>query len=94
MSSYYGGHAPSLTALAPGINSNFFWLFIFIAVATAAISGVLIGLPVLKLKGDYLAIVTLGLGEVIRVFANNLTKYTNGPQGITSITTAPRFLAR
>ena len=89
VSSYYGGHAPALTALASGINSNFFWLFIFIAVATAAISGVLIGLPVLKLKGDYLAIVTLGLGEVIRVFANNLTKYTNGPQGITSITTAP-----
>ncbi|ULH15786.1 branched-chain amino acid ABC transporter permease [Deinococcus sp. KNUC1210] len=89
VSSYYGAHAPSLTALATGINPNFFWLFIFIAVATAAISGVLIGLPVLKLKGDYLAIVTLGLGEVIRVFANNLTKYTNGPQGITSITTAP-----
>ncbi|WP_425147420.1 ABC transporter permease subunit [Deinococcus sp.] len=89
ITSYYGGHPAALTALANGINSNFFWLFIFIAVGTAAISGVLIGLPVLKLKGDYLAIVTLGLGEVIRVFANNLTKYTNGPQGITSVTTAP-----
>ncbi len=89
ITSYYGGHPQSLAALSGGVNANFFWLFIILAVAAAAIVGVLIGLPVLKLKGDYLAIVTLGLGEVIRVFANNLTKYTNGPQGITSITTAP-----
>ena len=86
---YYGGHPAALTALAGGINANFFWLFVILAVAVAAVVGVLIGLPVLKLKGDYLAIVTLGLGEVIRVFANNLTKYTSGPQGISSITTAP-----
>ena len=86
---YYNGHAAALSALATGINPNFFWLFIILAVAVAAIAGVLIGLPVLKLKGDYLAIVTLGLGEVIRVFANNLTKYTSGPQGISTITTAP-----
>ena len=86
---HYSARPAALTSLAGGVDPNFFWLFIFIAVGTAAISGVLIGLPVLKLKGDYLAIVTLGLGEVIRVFANNLTKYTNGPQGITSVTTAP-----
>ncbi|MFC4453111.1 branched-chain amino acid ABC transporter permease [Deinococcus sonorensis] len=86
---YYTGHPAGLTGLTGGLNPNFFWLFIILAVAAAAIVGVLIGLPVLKLKGDYLAIVTLGLGEVIRVFANNLTKYTNGPQGITSITAAP-----
>ncbi|MGY2892377.1 branched-chain amino acid ABC transporter permease [Deinococcus sp. UYEF24] len=89
VTSYYNGHPASLSVLATGINPNFFWLFIILAVAVAAISGVLIGLPVLKLKGDYLAIVTLGLGEVIRVFANNLTKYTSGPQGISSVTTAP-----
>lgn len=86
---YYGGHPQSLAALSGGVNANFFWLFLILAVVAAAIVGVLIGLPVLRLKGDYLAIVTLGLGEVIRVFANNLTKYTNGPQGITSVTTAP-----
>jgi len=89
ITSYYSGHAAALVSLANGVNPNLFWLFIVLAVAAAAIVGVLIGLPVLKLKGDYLAIVTLGLGEVIRVFANNMTKYTNGPQGITSITTAP-----
>jgi branched-chain amino acid transport system permease protein len=86
---YYTGSPAALDALVNGINPNFFWLFIILAVAVAAIVGVLIGLPVLKLKGDYLAIVTLGLGEVIRVFANNLTKYTSGPQGINAITTAP-----
>ncbi len=89
ITAYYTGHAAALTALATGVNPNFFWLFIILAVAVAAIVGVLIGLPVLKLKGDYLAIVTLGLGEVIRVFANNLTKYTSGPQGISTITSAP-----
>lgn len=86
---YYTGQPARLDALATGINPNFFWLFVILAIAVAAVVGVLIGLPVLKLKGDYLAIVTLGLGEVIRVFANNLTKYTSGPQGISSIQTAP-----
>ena len=52
------------------------------------IFGVLIGWPTLRLRGDYLAIVTLGFGEVIRVLANNLDKpinLTNGPKGITPI---------
>jgi branched-chain amino acid transport system permease protein len=75
-------------AFATGINANFFWLFIPLGVIAAALVGVLIGLPVLKLKGDYLAIVTLGLGEVIRIFANNLD-VTNGPQGIDAIESAP-----
>jgi branched-chain amino acid transport system permease protein len=51
----------------------------------AAMLGVLLGAPVLKLRGDYLAIVTLGFGEIIRVFMNNLehpVNITNGPQGI------------
>lgn len=56
-----------------------------LALFVAALVGVLIGLPVLKLKGDYLAIITLGLGEVIRVLANNLSTYSNGSQGITPI---------
>ena len=75
-------------AFEGGVNPNLFWLFIPLAVALAALVGVLIGLPVLKLKGDYLAIVTLGLGEVIRIFANNL-EATNGPQGIDAIESAP-----
>ena len=52
------------------------------------LTGVLLGLPVLRLRGDYLAIVTLGFGEIIRVLANNLDKpinLTNGPKGITPI---------
>ena len=58
-----------------------FYVFLFVGLATAAITGILLGLPVLRLHGDYLAIVTLGFGEVIRVLANNLDKpinFTNG----------------
>lgn len=75
-------------ALANGINPGFFWLFLALSIMAAAIVGVLIGLPVLRLKGDYLAIITLGLGEVIRVLANNLSLYTAGSQGITPIKSA------
>src|SRR5437870_2559345 len=69
-----------------------FHLFIFVGLAIAALAGVLLGLPVLRLHGDYLAIVTLGFGEVIRVLANNLDKpinFTNGPKGITPINRPP-----
>lgn len=65
-----------------------FYLFLILAVGLGALTGILLGLPVLRLRGDYLAIVTLGFGEVIRVLANNLDKpinLTNGPQGITPI---------
>ncbi|AXG98261.1 ABC transporter permease subunit [Deinococcus wulumuqiensis] len=82
------GEITGNAAFAGGVNPALFWLFIPLAVAAAALVGVLIGLPVLKLKGDYLAIVTLGLGEVIRIFANNL-EATNGPQGIDGIQSAP-----
>src|SRR5688500_15769609 len=54
----------------------------------AAFFGVLLGAPTLRLRGDYLAIVTLGFGEIIRIFLNNLNRpynITNGPQGITMI---------
>ncbi|WP_161883756.1 branched-chain amino acid ABC transporter permease [Deinococcus alpinitundrae] len=80
--------AANAAGLTSGVNPNFFWLFLILAIAAAASVGVLIGLPVLKLKGDYLAIITLGLGEVIRVLANNLSTYTNGSQGITPIGSA------
>lgn len=67
------------------LNGNMVFLFIPIALFVAAMVGALLGLPVLKVKGDYLAIITLGLGEVIRVLANNLNKpvnITNGSQGV------------
>lgn len=80
--------APGAASIASGINQNFFWLFLALSIMAAALVGVLIGLPVLKLKGDYLAIITLGLGEVIRVLANNLDLYTAGSQGINGIKSA------
>ena len=69
-----------------------FYVFLFVGLGTAAGTGILLGLPVLRLHGDYLAIVTLGFGEVIRVLANNLDKpinLTNGPKGITPISRPP-----
>jgi branched-chain amino acid transport system permease protein len=65
-----------------------FWVILPIGAAVAALFGVLLGAPTLKLRGDYLAIVTLGFGEIIRIFLNNLSRpvnITNGPQGIGSI---------
>ncbi len=65
-----------------------FWVILPIGAAVAALFGVLLGAPTLKLRGDYLAIVTLGFGEIIRIFLNNLSRplnITNGPQGISRI---------
>ena len=65
-----------------------FWLAVPLAALVAALFGVLLGAPTLRLRGDYLAIVTLGFGEIIRIFLNNLNRpvnITNGPQGITLI---------
>lgn len=80
------GSAPLGTPfLLPG---DMFYLFILLGIIVAAITGLLLGLPVLRVRGDYLAIVTLGFGEVIRQLANNLDKplnLTNGPQGITPV---------
>jgi branched-chain amino acid transport system permease protein len=71
----FGLHLPFLLVLPAGA-------------LIAAVFGVLLGAPTLRLRGDYLAIVTLGFGEIIRVFLNNLNRpynITNGPQGITLI---------
>ena len=73
-----------------------FFVFLFVGVGVTAGAGILLGLPVLRLHGDYLALVTLGFGEVIRVLANNLDKpinFTNGPKGITPIGRPPIFFA-
>ena len=64
------------------------WIIVPLAAAVAGFFGALLGAPTLKLRGDYLAIVTLGFGEIIRIFMNNLNaplNFTNGPQGINLI---------
>jgi branched-chain amino acid transport system permease protein len=64
------------------------WVILPIGAALACLAGVVLGSPTLKLRGDYLAIVTLGFGEIVRIFLNNLNapfNITNGPQGITLI---------
>ncbi|RYL96232.1 branched-chain amino acid ABC transporter permease [Sporolactobacillus sp. THM7-7] len=71
-----------------------FWLFIIAGALLAALFGILLGIPVLRVRGDYLAIVTLGFGEIIRIVLNNLDKpinITNGSLGIASITAPEIF---
>jgi branched-chain amino acid transport system permease protein len=63
----------------------FMWLLFFAAIAITMASGVVLGAPTLRLRGDYLAIVTLGFGEIVRITANNLTSITNGALGINQI---------
>jgi branched-chain amino acid transport system permease protein len=79
---------PWVASLLPNGIHTPIWLVIPLAAALAALAGVLLGTPVLKLRGDYLAIVTLGFGEIIRVFMNNLEhpiNITNGPRGLDRI---------
>ncbi|HAJ36473.1 MAG TPA: ABC transporter ATP-binding protein [Chloroflexi bacterium] len=67
-----------------------FWAAIPITMLTAGLGGVLLGIPVLRLRGDYLAIVTLGFGEIIRLFMLNMSDLTNGPRGLLNV--APPYL--
>jgi branched-chain amino acid transport system permease protein len=65
-----------------------FWVILPLGAITAGLFGLLLGAPTLRLRGDYLAIVTLGFGEIIRIFLNNLNQpvnITNGPKGIARI---------
>ncbi|MCG8477638.1 MAG: branched-chain amino acid ABC transporter permease [Spirochaetales bacterium] len=62
-----------------------FWVALPIGTLLATVAGVLLALPVLRLRGDYLAIVTLGFGEIVRIVFNNMTEITGGPQGIGGI---------
>ena len=79
---------PAIAAMFPqGLHISVWWA-IPLSLLLAACTGVLLGIPVLKLRGDYLAIVTLGFGEIIRIFLNNLDhpfNITNGPKGINQI---------
>ncbi|KQP35924.1 ABC transporter ATP-binding protein [Pseudorhodoferax sp. Leaf274] len=76
-----------------GLHSSL-WLVIPLGAGIAGLFGMLLGAPTLKLRGDYLAIVTLGFGEIIRVFLNNLdhpVNITNGPKGINQIDSVKLF---
>ncbi|HMQ31211.1 MAG TPA: branched-chain amino acid ABC transporter permease [Chloroflexaceae bacterium] len=90
---------PQITLINPAwspVPPIMFYPFVLLGLAVGGVFGVLLGLPVLRLRGDYLAIVTLGLGEVIRVLANNLDRpvnITNGSQGIRDIARPPLVLA-
>ncbi|MBN1680806.1 MAG: hypothetical protein JW966_10980 [Anaerolineae bacterium] len=68
----FNGASPFLVGLLAGV-------------IVSGLSGILLGIPVLRLRGDYLAIVTLGFGEIIRLMFNNLRDYTGGPQGVLQI---------
>ncbi len=81
-------HFSSIASLFPDGLHFRLWMVIPLGAVLAAIAGVLLGAPTLKLRGDYLAIVTLGFGEIIRIFLNNLdapVNVTNGPKGIGQI---------
>jgi ABC-type branched-subunit amino acid transport system permease subunit len=62
-----------------------FWPMLLVGAGVAAVFGVLLGAPTLRLRGDYLAIVTLGFGEIVPVVFLNADKYTNGTNGITGV---------
>ena len=76
-----------LTAPTPHAIGMNLWLAVGCAVLVSTLTGLLLGLPILNLRGDYLAIVTLGFGEIVRILIRSdlLTPLTNGPRGVTNI---------
>jgi len=79
------------TAVLTSAHGNLPWLLCLpIAVVISMLAGLILGTPTLRLRGDYLAIVTLGFGEIIRITANN-TDWLGGPRGITKIKSPPSF---
>ena len=79
---------PAIAAMFPNGLHTPWWVVIPLGAVVAGAAGVLLGAPTLKLRGDYLAIVTLGFGEIIRVFVTNLdapVNITNGPKGLSQI---------
>jgi len=85
----------AIGAYSQGILSTLYgwntWEIMPFGIAFAMLAGVILGLPALRLRGDYLAIITLGFGEIIRIVAINLS-VTGGPNGIPGITNPPSFL--
>jgi branched-chain amino acid transport system permease protein len=90
--------SPQANQFIPGnyfpLSPSWFFIFLPLSIALGALTGTLLGLPVLRLRGDYLAIVTLGFAEVVRLLVNNLDQpinLTNGPRGISPIVKPPLF---
>ena len=77
-----GAYSYALLAKTFGLS---FWICLPLAGILAAFFGILLGFPVLRLRGDYLAIVTLGFGEMVRIILINWQSFTNGPQGISGV---------
>jgi branched-chain amino acid transport system permease protein len=77
-----GAYTYAILGTAHGVN---FWAALPIAVFLAGIFGIMLGAPALRLRGDYLAIVTLGFGEIIRIVLNNWDSLTGGPNGISGV---------
>jgi branched-chain amino acid transport system permease protein len=83
-----GAYSYALLNLHFGIS---FWLALPIGALLGAFFGILLGIPVLRLRGDYLAIVTLGFGEIIRLILENWGQFSKGPSGIANIPRPPLF---
>ena len=69
----------------PPVWHDWMWLLLLVGLVAAMVAGVVLGAPTLRLRGDYLAIVTLGFGEIVRIAARNFDSITVGPRGITAI---------
>lgn len=82
-----GGYMMAVLGTKFGWN---FWEILVVGVLASALSGIILGSPTLRLRGDYLAIVTLGFGEIVRITAQN-TDYIGGPRGIAGIPHPPSF---
>ena len=77
-----GAYSYALLNMHYGIS---FWIVLPLSALLGCLFGTLLGYPVLRLRGDYLAIVTLGFGEIIRIVLENWVSFTNGPRGIRNI---------
>ena len=71
-----------------------FWIGVVPAMGVAAVAGILLGIPAVRVRGDYLAIVTLGFGEIVRIAVTNLEPWTGGPNGILGIAHPTLWIGR
>jgi branched-chain amino acid transport system permease protein len=83
-----GAYSQAILSTYYGWNT---WTVLPVGIGLAMVSGVILGLPALRLRGDYLAIITLGFGEIVRIIAININ-ITGGPNGIPGIPNPPSFL--
>ena len=85
-----GAYTMGILGTTTGLNT---WEILPIGIGLAMLSGLVLGLPALRLRGDYLAIVTLGFGEIVRIIALNLTQ-TGGPNGVVGIPNPPSIFGQ